>query len=71
MRAKLQNSKGYAESPEFPPALGLLIEGVYRCKLDPWLARLQKKIVRIYEYTQAPTKEREREDDAARLLAKI
>ena len=25
MRQKLQNSKGYAESPEFLPALGLFI----------------------------------------------
>ena len=25
MRKKLQNSKGYAESPEFLPALGLFI----------------------------------------------
>ena len=25
MRQKLQNSKGYAESPEFLPALGLVI----------------------------------------------
>ena len=25
MRIKLQNSKGYAESPEFLPALGLFI----------------------------------------------
>ena len=25
MRKKLQNSKGYAESPEFLPALGILI----------------------------------------------
>ena len=44
IREKLQNSKGYTESPEFPPALGLLIEGVCRCKLDPWFARLQKKL---------------------------
>ena len=26
-RQKLQNSKGYAESPEFSPALGLIILG--------------------------------------------
>ena len=26
-RQKLQNSKGYAESPEFLPALGLIIFG--------------------------------------------
>ena len=26
-RQKLQNSKGYAESPEFSPALGLIIFG--------------------------------------------
>ena len=28
MRKKLQNSKGYAESPEFLPALGLFIQEV-------------------------------------------
>ena len=26
MRQKLQNNKGYAESPEFQPALGLQLE---------------------------------------------
>ena len=26
-RQKLQNSKGYAESPEFSPALGIIIFG--------------------------------------------
>ena len=27
LRQKLQNSKGYAKSPEFSPALGLIIFG--------------------------------------------
>ena len=40
MRQKLQNSKGYAESPEFLPALGLFIfkkksVATTRGKLDP------------------------------------
>ena len=34
MRKKLQNSKGYAESPEFQLALGLFQE-VHHYKLDP------------------------------------
>ena len=34
-RQKLQNSKGYTESPEFSPALGLIILGnVCRYKLE-------------------------------------
>ena len=34
VRQKMQNSKGYAESPEFLPALGLIIqEEVHRYNL--------------------------------------
>ena len=45
MRQKLQNSKGYAESSEFLPALGLFIfkkksVATSRGKLDPSVVRL-------------------------------
>ena len=46
MRQKLQNSKGYAESPEFLPALLVFIFkkksiATIRGKLDPYFTRLQ------------------------------
>ena len=55
MRKKLHNSKGYAETPEFLPALGLIIfkkksVATRRGKLDPCYARLQP-YTNIYIYT--------------------
>ena len=44
MRQKRHNIKGYVESMEVLPALGLYIfkkKSVATCKLDPWFARLQ------------------------------
>ena len=43
MRQKLQNSRGYAESPEFLPALGLFIFKKF--------ANLQKKLYTYMYYT--------------------
>ena len=60
MRNKLQNSKCYAESPDFLPALGLFISrrspslqlevNYIPSSLDYQKTRLQKKIVHIHVY---------------------
>ena len=69
---KLQISKGYAESPEFSPALGLIIFGEKSVATNLRLIRsLVRSIkiffVHIYIYTQIPT----RLDYPARLRAQV
>ena len=43
MRQKLQNSQGYAESPEFLPALGLFI---FKKKKKPGAIYFQEEVCR-------------------------
>ena len=57
-RQKLENSKGYAESPEFSPAPGLIIFGEkcqYKIEVNwnPSSLNYKKK---LYTYTRTPTR---------------
>ena len=50
MRQKLQNSKGYAESPEFLANTGTILVCRYKMILYHWFARLLLHIAIIYSY---------------------